>query len=119
MGNDIISAVRKVRGIEDVKDYGDWIDAERTIINAVASGWKVVPPRSWHETYIWDAVVGRNMELLCQMQGLEYSYSTDGLFRIKCEDEKYEEICRKVNITPIYGAAPTPSKRYSQNIHPL
>lgn len=115
---DIIVAVRKIRGFEDTKNYADLIDAERTILDAVKSGWKVVPPRSWHETYIWDNTVGRNMELLCSMQGLEYTYK-DGLFRVKCEDEKYQEICRKVNITPLYAAAPTPSELYSQEIHPL
>lgn len=114
---DIITAVRKVRGKEPTKNYADLVDAERSILEAVKNGWKVVPPRSWHENYIWDETVGRNLELLCQMDGLEYAYDRDGLFRVKCTDEKYQEICRKVNITPIYGAAPTPSQLYSQDLH--
>lgn len=112
--NTIIEAVRKVRGLEESKSKEDLADAQRVILEAVAHGWRVVPPRSWHEHYIWDRTVGRNMELLCQMHGLEYTYDRDGLFRVKCDDGKYAEICSKVNITPIFLTKP--QRLYSQEI---
>ncbi|MBP5595632.1 MAG: hypothetical protein J6Y02_09645 [Pseudobutyrivibrio sp.] len=101
---DMISAVRRVRGQDGYWTKHDIFEAERYIIDAVKNGWKVVPPRTWHEMYVWDLSLGRNLALICSMQGVQYTYDEkEMIFRIKADDRKYEEICKKANITPMFN----------------
>lgn len=101
---DMISAVRRVRGQDGYWTKHDISEAERFIIDAVKNGWKVVPPRTWHEMYVWDLSLGRNLALICSMQGVQYEYNEkEMIFRIKSDDRKYEEICKKANVTPMFN----------------
>ena len=101
---DMITAVRRVRGQDGYWTRYDISEAEKYIINAVKNGWKVVPPRTWHEMYVWDLSLGRNLALICSMQGVQYEYNEkEMIFRIKADDHKYEEICKKANITPMFN----------------
>lgn len=101
---DMITAVRRVRGQDGYWTRYDISEAEKYIIEAVKNGWKVVPPRTWHEMYVWDLSLGRNLALICSMQGVQYEYNEkEMIFRIKADDRKYEEICKKANITPMFN----------------
>lgn len=100
---DMITAVRRVRGQDGFWTKYDISEAERYIIEAVKNGWKVVPPKSWHEMYVWDVSLGRNLALICSMNGVQYTYDeNDFIFRMKCDDFKYKELCRRANITPVF-----------------
>ena len=99
---DVISAVRRIRGQDGYWTKHDILEAERYVIEAIKAGWKVVPPRSWHETYIWDSNVAKNIGLLCSMYGVQYDYDEYSyVFKAKCDDKVWVEICNKVNITPM------------------
>jgi len=101
---DMITAVRRVRGQDGYWTRYDISEAEKYIIEAVKNGWKVVPPRTWHEMYVWDPSLGRNLALICSMNGVQYEYNEkEMIFRIKSDDRKYEEICKKANITPMFN----------------
>lgn len=73
--------------------------AEMKVLDYIKSGWKVVPPKSWHKCYISDHKTYQNLQMLCISNGIKYEFYSDTLtFSVYCSDHKWKELATKVNI---------------------